>query len=509
MVYRRSMTPVLAFLLLAAAAPEGAAAEAPPPAPANMPVSEVIEAHVKPAAPRHQLRILAQDPRMEAYDQFRGLYESERFEEALPYARRVVELSETDPERDHELPIAYNNLGATQYQLADYPAAADSYSESLELLEATQGISSRRLVIPLAGLGTVYAALNEHAIAAGLFDRALAVSRRADGLFNLAQLPLVAQAADSRYALKDFAGVEAQYMYALKIVEQNYGYGDERTLPALLQLASFYESVREFIAARTMYLRARDAAFKESSGFSPLAIKALVGIARSHRLQYTMDPDTLESRQAARDEMTGELTGKAYRESRASPLAADRSGLKAAQAALELLRATPDPPKALLAETLIELGDWHQTSSRQVLSNPYYEEAATILEAQYAADPLAGNPLMAPRMVFYRPPMSASPRPNSVSEKYIIRKTVFSLVVSEAGEPQNVTVDSTTMNHNQLSQSMRALSRAIYSPRFANGKAIATDGVTYTADWYEDYNLPEAPAPEATPKPAPTSDAGT
>lgn len=120
MVYRRSMTSVLAFLLLAAAPAEGAVV----PAPATMPAADIVEAHAKPTAPpKQQLRILPQDQRMEAYDQFRGLYETARFDEALPYARRVVELSEADAERDYELPIAYNNLGATQYQLGDYKAA--------------------------------------------------------------------------------------------------------------------------------------------------------------------------------------------------------------------------------------------------------------------------------------------------------------------------------------------------------------------------------------------------
>ncbi len=174
---------------------------------------------------------------MEAYAQFRDLYEKSRFDEALPYAKRVVELSEADPERDHELPIAYNNLGATQYQLGDYAGAEASYKKSLELLESTQGISSRRLVVPIAGLGAVFAAKDEHALAAELFDRALAVSRRSEGLFNLQQLPLLQQAADSRYAISDFGGAEREHMYALKIAEQNFGYGDPRTLPPLLELA--------------------------------------------------------------------------------------------------------------------------------------------------------------------------------------------------------------------------------------------------------------------------------
>lgn len=541
MVYRRSMAPVLAFLLLAVASPEVGVAEhvTPPPAataveespsltsaapaaggsqapgggqpagtPATMPAADVVEAHVKPAVPLQQLRILPQDSRMEAYDQFRGLYETARFDEALPYARRVVELSETDPERDYELPIAYNNLGATQYQLGDYPAAAESYQQSLELLESTQGISSRRLVVPLAGLGAVEAALNQHALAAGLLERALAVSRRSEGLFNLAQLPLIEQAANSRFAIKDFAGVEQQRLYALKIVEQNYGYGDERTLPAILQLASFYESLREFIAARAMYLRARDIAFKESGGFNPLAVKSLLGIARTHRLQYALDPNKLASQRPTRDEVPGEFTEDVYRESRVSP-AADRTGLEASQTALELLRATSDPPKDLLTETLIELGDWFQSTSRPTLAVPYYAEAATILEVQYASDPLIGNPLMVPRMVSYRPPASASRGLNTLTGQYMIRKTVFSFAVSEAGEPQNVTVVSTNMTQGQLSQLIRAVSRAIYSPRFANGKAIATEGVTFTGEWYEEHDPTKTPNPAATPPPTATSEAGT
>ena len=132
--------------------------EAQAQAPAALPEATGPQVPPKLAAPKQQLRILAQDSRMEAYGQFRDLCVKSRFDEALPYAKLVVELSEADPERDHELPIAYNNLGATQYQLGDYAGAEASYMKSLELLESTQGISSRRLVVPIAGLGAVHAA---------------------------------------------------------------------------------------------------------------------------------------------------------------------------------------------------------------------------------------------------------------------------------------------------------------------------------------------------------------
>ena len=515
------MITVLAVLLLVVAQIDGPIGETPAPipeatAPQPQATATLPEAtappQAKPAAPRQQLRILAQDSRLEAYQQFRNLYDQARFDEALPLAKRVVELSEASGERDHELPIAYNNLGATQYQLADYPAAEGSYRKSLELLESTQGISSRRLVVPLAGLGAVYAAQDQHQVAAELFDRALAVSRRADGLFNLQQLPLIQQAADSRYAISDFGGAEREHLYALKIAEQNFGYGDARTLPPLLELGAFYESLREFIAARNMYMRARDVALKPGI-YDPQAVKALVGIARTHRLQYTMDPDTLDSQQPARDEVTGEMIGKVYKESRVPPPAADRTGLKAAQTALDLLRSTSKPPPELMTETLIELGDWFQATSRPQISIPYYAEASAIFDAQVAADPLAGHPLRAPRMVFYRPPLSASRGLNTLSGQYVIRKTVFSFLVSEVGLPLDISVVSTNMDEGQLSQSKRAMSRAIYSPRFAEGRAVSTAGVTFTGEWYQEYDPESAPpdttpistTPEETPAPPPAA----
>lgn len=557
MVYRPSMTPVLAALLLAASAADGHIGEEPapvaaesrqeatattpaveaqaPPAqvapqepptnspaagtpapaatpkaaappvdaamPAPLPDATAGQQPIRPAA-HEPLKILAQDPRMDAYAQFRQLYETARFDEALPFAKRVVELSEQDPERDHELPIAYNNLGATQYQLGDYPAASASYTKSLELLESTQGISSRRLVVPLAGLGAVSAAQDDHKTAAQYYDRALAVSRRADGLFNLQQVPLLKQAADSRYAFNDFGGAEREYMYALKIAEQNFGYGDPQTVSPLLDLANFYEGLREFIAARMMYMRARDVALNSNVGYSPMAVKSLVGIARAHRLQYTMDPDSLESQQPARDEVTGEMIGKVYHDSRVPPPAADRTGLKAAQQALELLRTVSAPPPDLMTETLLELGDWFQSTSRPTIAIPYYAEASGIYEDLAAKDPMVGNPLKAPRMVFYRPPLSASRGLNTLTGQYVILKTVFSFNVDAEGNPQEITVVDTNMNEDQLGLSRRALQKSIYSPRFSEGKPVSTAGVTFTGQWYEEHDPektpPAAPAP-ATP----------
>lgn len=464
---------------------------------ATEPPTQAPQTSIAPAAPSGTTHILPLDDRLEAFNRFRGYYDTAQFDEALPLAQRVVELAEAGPHPDREAPIAYNNLGATQYHLADYAAAAVSYQKSLELLEATQGISSRRLIIPLAGLGTVFAAQDQHALAAAHFSRALAVSRRADGLFNLAQLPLIEQAAMSLHALTDYTGAERERLYALKIVEQNFGYGDPRTLPQLLELARFYEGLREFIAARMMYTRARDVTMQESGGFSPDAIRALIGIARTHRLQYAVNPEAFESQQPAHDAVTGAVAGQTYNDLRLQPPSRERSGLRAGRTALELLRAASDPPPQLLIDTLTELGDWYQTTSRLNLALPFYEEVAGLV----AANPERGliDPLRAPRMVYYRPPLAASRGLSTPTGEYRIRRAVFEFEVSQDGVPDKIAVIESDMSEAQLAQSRRALARAIYCPRFEDGKAVASGGVRFTSEWTEAHE-PETADPQAPEK---------
>ena len=131
------------------------------------------------------------DQRMEAYDQFKALYETARFEEALPFAQRVVELSEADRDREIELPIAYNNLGATQFQLSNYAGGGSQLQEIARAAGSQPGHVVAADDHSAGGTRGGLCGTDQHALAVTQFDRALAVSRRSDGLFNLAQLPLI------------------------------------------------------------------------------------------------------------------------------------------------------------------------------------------------------------------------------------------------------------------------------------------------------------------------------
>ena len=145
----------------------------------------------------------------------------------------------------------------------------------------------------------------------------------------------------------------------------------------------------------------------------------------------------------------------------------------------------------MLAEALTELGDWYQATSRASTARPIYAEASTIYAAD--VDSGMGNPLLAPRMIFYRPPLASTRGIGNVTGDVLVRETQFNFDVSETGDTQDVTVVSHRHVGGQLAQSRRALERAVYSPRFENGKPVATEGVQFTSKWYEQRKA-EAPS---------------
>jgi tetratricopeptide (TPR) repeat protein len=434
------------------------------------------------------------------YDAFRQEFDAGRYDAALPLAQELVTLMEADPTAVDQLPTAYNNLGVTQFRSGDTSGAEASFNHALELLERSQGIASRRLVSPLAGLGAVYAAENQHARAVDVLQRAVGITRRADGLFNLQQLDLLDAVVKSYEALGAYDAVEREHRYALQVVQQQYGSDDPRTLPAAIQLAQWYEKTGRYAAARALWARTAEIGAREDGGRNAATINGLLGITRTHRLQYVRDPESLAQGPAI-DPFTGQPDPLAGASSRFAPVRLERDGDAAARKALEILDGTPSPPRALLAGTLLELGDWYTTAHAPERALPCYERAWPLL--QEGLRPGESNPLAAPRPMHYRPPVAAFRNRLRPDVRTVARSMQFSLAVAATGEVTGVATVSSEAQDGQTGQVQDALKKAWFSPRFEDGHAVATADFPFVEHWYDIAPPePEAPAaPAATPPP--------
>ena len=97
-------------------------------------------------------------------------------------------------------------------------------------------------------------------------------------------------------------------------------------------------------------------------------------------------------------------------------------------------------------------------------------------------------------MVFYRPPLSASRGLNTLSGP--VRDPQDRLQLPRDGDRPAARHHGRLDRHGRgpALASRRAVAQAIYSPRFSEGKAVSTAGVTFTSEWYQEYDPETAPA---------------
>ena len=432
------------------------------------------------------------DRRADVYQQFRQAFAAEDYKTALPLAAELTRLLEQADPLDGQLPTAYNNLGVVQFRSGDVAAAERSFVHALDLLEATQGIASRKMISPLAGLGAVYAAQGRHAQAADVLQRALGISRRANGLFNLDQLDVLNALIRSYEALGAQDDIDREQRYALQVVQQEYGYDDPRTLPAIARAATWYEQTGRFEPARALWIHSVQIASRESGGRNAATIAGLLGVARTFRLQYVQDPESLLNPDIPVDPFTGRPDPLAISQQRAGKLKLDRDGKAAVHEALGILDSTDSPPRTPLINTLMELGDWYMTSHESDKAVAYYQRAWPLLvEAAAEGEP---NPLLEPRPLFYRPPAAASRSLTRTDGQLVSKPIEFLMTIMATGQTRGVT-PVTDAPEGQIAQIRRALDRAWFSPRFEDGQPVATEGFRFVEYWFELASEQPTPGP--------------
>lgn len=483
---------VLILAILAAAGPARAEEPAPPPS-APAPASDGAGGTAAPALPSDPAALEA--ARAETYERFKALVAEGRYAKAVPVAREVVAMTAALDAHHEDLPTAWNNLGVAQLRAADPRAALESFTKALDLVESAQGIGSRRLIAPMAGLGAAYNALGDPARAATEFERAVSVSRRASGLFNLEQLDLMDALIQAYTAVGLDDGIDRERRYALQVVEKRYGYGDPRTLPRVTQLAEWYESTGRYAAARLLHKRALDIASRESGGRNVSTINALVAVARTHRLQFAEDPESLVETQETSPQYAESIGGTPVSRVRTTASAVavqapvhgrvkiDEEGRDALDQALKLLETSADPPPALMSRTLLELGDWMMTAGSTAEGLGYYERAWPLLDSLAAAG--TPNPLAAPRRLVYRAP-GGQKRGRLIEGADVVElRGDFRVDVDATGTPVNVESVGGNLSEMQSAQVQRSLRRSVFSPAYADGKPVATPGYLLSETWID------------------------
>ncbi len=476
---------LLASAVARAQSSEATATQPPPPPPTTT---------ATPVAPV----ATAATSRADVYAEFRRRYEAGDHEGAVALARQIVDLTLAQPVPNQEdLQIAWMNLATSQYQAGDFVGAEESYQRVIDLIETTGRMTNPRLGRAVAGLAMTYHAGGRHDLAIEPFDRAIALSRRTEGLFNEDQLPLLEQYADSLVEVDRLKDAVTARRYGLRIVQRKYGPGSLRSADALESIGRWYTKVGAYESSRAALHRALEIIEAAEGPSSPKLIGPLTAYADCARRQLR-DPsqDMLEEHDEARSAMFHDPLAPPTNGFSPAAVAADAEN--ALELAASIASRRPEVQPTQLADVLTQLGDWYQIQKRTDKATEQYRRAWKAAQGVQLADGALTEALFGqPVLLDYEVPEFWDRYAARPSNEIELRNVEIDVTVTAEGLVRDPKVVTDGGDPKLSAQALRAANTARYRPRFENGEPVASPATRFSQPFI--VLLP--PPPTGGPKP--------
>ncbi len=180
------------------------------------------------------------------------LQQAGKFEEALPLAKKAIELSAQLNGRENTVTAnSIGTLGDIYKGKNQYAKAEEQYKRALAILEKAEA-SQRARFLPaqLYNLGKVYVETNRYAEALPLLQRAVAINEKAE---DSSQLGIyLDELAKIHFHLSEYAKAETEFLRAQAALEKAFGKEHFILAPVANNLASVYQAQGRYKEAETM-----------------------------------------------------------------------------------------------------------------------------------------------------------------------------------------------------------------------------------------------------------------
>jgi tetratricopeptide (TPR) repeat protein len=236
--------------------------------------------------------------------------------------------------------------------LADIQRRAKNFADAeveilsaIEIYESESGPTSPDLIDPYLNLGDNYSEAGDYGSAISAYNEARTLGRRNFGLLNLDQIPIIDAMTAAAEKLGQLEEALELQLEALSLVERNYSATSVETIEAMYKYASWLRARGRYDEELRFYFQIQKI-IKDHFNDDPLMnVRALRARAASFRRANNGEGLAL-------------------------------SGLRDA---LEYLEEMEDPPIQLMAEVLVDIGDWNVEFSRTGAIGSDYLAAWTLL----------------------------------------------------------------------------------------------------------------------------------
>jgi TonB family protein len=418
----------------------------------------------------------AEPPRRPASQQeYWSRFDRKDWDAAVKEAELLVAAArEAEPAQPIRLADALSMLGNAQLGKGNYVESENAFAEALRLVEQHSIPISPNLLTPLRGLGYTYAASGRHVDAVPLLERALLISHRSQGLFDIGQQGILRQLAASLTQAGRTSEAEKHMGYLLRVGQRSYGADDPRLIPILNIVADWYCDTANFGPSRQLYDVALRIAETKLGSNNLAAVEPLRGMARTYteELYYS----TLGFMfQRERSSMISDFQREELKPLNPRQLSED--GEKALQRALQILDANPDRPAGVLAGALVQMGDWYQIKQETDKARSFYQRAWLV---EGAPDEESGKARLSfPFRLYYPMPQSAIRTLYLTPEESDERFVQLEFTVTSEGAVKDARVVEENASARQASDALQAIRASRFRPKFVEGVPVETAAVTY------------------------------
>lgn len=260
----------------------------------------------------------------------------------LELGDRLLELAEAEfGPNSAGLAEAHLLLARVQRNAGDFREAEANVLDAITIYEMAAGPLSPVLIDPYLDLGHTYDAAGDYAAALSSYSEARTIGRRNFGLLNEDQLEIIDLMTEAAEELGQTEEANELQLEALTLVERNHGENSPESIDARYRYAAWLRKNRYYDEERRLYFQIERIIEREFDS-NPLM---LVRVLRERAASY-------------------------HREGNG-----DGIGLSGLREAVDLLQEMPETPPLLMAEVLLDIGDWNVHFSRTGAIGEEYLEA--------------------------------------------------------------------------------------------------------------------------------------
>ncbi len=380
--------------------------------------------------------------RLEAEILLGDLIDQERYAEGIPVAERLVELVEDELGPSVELGVALSNLAMMQRRIELFEPSEDNFVRAVDVIREAEGIYHDAVINPLVGLGVNYQLRGEPNQAVTVFEEARSVSRRVHGLMNEQQIEILDHLSYSMLDMERYIEADEYQLTALHLRERIYGSESLELLPAIYKFASWLRSAFRFQEERAQYTRAISI-IRDQDGASSIAmVRALRETGNSFRIQK-------------------------FPEGR---------GISALRRALEIAENQDEPDSLLIAEILVDIGDWTVAFSKVGPTGDEYRRAWALLGELENSEELREEWFDEPVYVLRENPSNRGLGDEN-DEGALPGHVLITFDVTDSGRTANVAVIESVPPGLKDDSTARAINRSRFRPRMVDGELVVSQGL--------------------------------